>query len=343
MVSDPRFEPIPTDWTIDEVKLDRGLPGASALIDLERYPIAHLAREQLQHLIEDCRSRLAVSGALVLPGFLTPGATTAMAMEGQQLDWAAHHYATDHTVYFDPSDDTLAENHPRRLRVRTDKGNVPYDLIPATSLLRQLYQWDGLLNFIAAVLGEPRLYRHGDPMAALNINAHGEGQELGWHFDRTEFAVTLSLQQSEAGGLFEYVPNLRGETHENYDGVARVIAGDRDGVITLPAEPGTLTLFRGHYSLHRVTPSRGPSKRLMAALSYVREPNVIFSAICAQPVLWPRHSVQRGGIDDHHADYPPGYQSRHGLHRVAWQRRGGSYRRLARWSGLPTAAPRSSN
>jgi hypothetical protein len=39
-----------------------------------------------------------------------------------------------------------------------------------------------------------------------------------------------------------------------------------------------LSLFRGRQSLHRVTPSRGSSKRLLAALSYVTNPDTIFSA-----------------------------------------------------------------
>jgi hypothetical protein len=69
--------------------------------------------------------------------------------------------------------------------------------------------------------------------------------------------------------------NPRGE---NFDAVARVLAGTHDGVRRLAAEPGTLTLFRGHHSLPRVTPGFGPSKRLLAALSYVREPDATFSA-----------------------------------------------------------------
>lgn len=218
------------------------------------------------------------SGALTLAAFLTPDATSALTAEARGLEWAAHEYHADHTVYFEPRDATLPEGHVRRLLVRSDKGGVPYDRIPASALLRRLYCWDGLLNFVAAVLGEPVLYRHADPLAALNINTHGPGQELGWHFDRTDFAVTLSLQQCEEGGIFEYVPNLRSATDEHFDRVARVLAGSREGVKRLPAEPGTLTLFRGHYSLHRVTPGYGPSKRLMAALSYVREPGVMFSA-----------------------------------------------------------------
>lgn len=250
----------------------------ASLINLTRYPIVDVDGPAARALIARCRSDFASSGALVLSGFLTPSATAQLAAEARGLQGEKHRYHTDHTVYFEPHDDGLPENHPRRRRVRTDKCSVPYDLIPRTALLRHLYEWDPLLAFVAAVLGETTLYRHSDPMAALNINVHGEGQELGWHFDRTDFAVTLSLQQSEAGGVFEYVPNLRSDADENYDGVAAILAGSGEGVRYLPAEPGTLTLFRGHYSLHRVSPGSGPSNRLMAALSYTREPEALFSS-----------------------------------------------------------------
>ncbi len=258
---------------LQEISVD-----ASTLVNLARYPIGDLRAPAALELLHDCRQRLAAAGAVTLAGFLTEEATGALTAEARDLEGAAHEYQADHTVYFQPCDESRPAAHALRRRVRTDKGNVPYDRIPADARLRRLYNWDGLLNFVAAVLDEPVLYRHPDPMAALNINTHGPGQELGWHFDRTDFAVTLSLQQCEEGGVFEYVPNLRSAEDENFDGVARVLAGSREGVMSLPAAPGTLTLFRGHHSLHRVTPGFGASKRLMAALSYVRDPTVLFSA-----------------------------------------------------------------
>jgi alkylated DNA repair dioxygenase AlkB len=250
----------------------------AAWVDTVRHPMADLHSAAGRAFVAECRDRLLAAGAVSLPGFLTAAATIDMTEEARALESTAHEYQADHTVYFQPSDDKLPEGHALRRRVRTDKGNVPYDRIPRDSRLRALYNWDGLLNFVAAVLGEPVLYRHPDPMAALNINTHGPGQELGWHFDRTDFAVTLSLQQCEQGGVFEYIPNLRSMHNENFAGVARVLDGSTDGVRCLTAAPGTLTLFRGHYSLHRVTPGSGARKRLMAALSYVTDPDVVFSA-----------------------------------------------------------------
>jgi hypothetical protein len=249
---------------------------ASLLVDLQNYPITDLEHFAARALIERCRFDLLKSGAVVMPGFLTREATASLAAEACGVRGSAHRYTVSHTVYFEPPDETFPSDHPRRVTGKTDKGNVPYDLIPADAKLRHLYQWDGLLNFVAAVLREPLLYRHADPMAALNINIHGPGQELGWHFDRTDLAVTLSLRQSEQGGVFEYVPDLRNDREENFERVARVLAGSDRDVRQLPAEPGTLILFRGRHSLHRVTPSGGPSERLMAALSFVREPNAMF-------------------------------------------------------------------
>jgi len=251
---------------------------ATDLVNVDRYPITDLGRPAARSLIEECRAMLNVSGALALEDFLTPPATAALTREALDLDWSAYQYEVEHTVYFQPCDASRPDDHALRRTVRTEKGTVPCDRIPASASLRRLYGWDPLLRFVSAVLNEPVLYRHPDPLAALNINTHGPGQELGWHFDRTDFAVTLSLQQCERGGLFEYIPDLRTAADENFAAVARVLAGSTEGVRSLPAPPGTLTLFRGHYSLHRVTPSQGAAKRLMAAFSYVRDPEAMFSA-----------------------------------------------------------------
>ena len=259
-----------------KLDIDKAGGKAAALVDLDRYPIHDLASPEGRALVAACRSTFEETGVLALQGFLKPEATALLAAEARGLEGAAYHYATDHTVYFSPPDPDLPADHPRRTTVRTDKGNVPYDLIPRSAHLRAFYEWDATLAFVAAVLCQPELTRHPDPMAALNINVHDEGQELGWHFDRAQFAVTLALQQSEEGGVFQYAPGLRNDADENYPGVARVIAGDAE-VRELTAPPGTLSLFRGHHSLHRVTPGSGPSKRLLAALSYVTEPTT-FSA-----------------------------------------------------------------
>jgi hypothetical protein len=43
-------------------------------------------------------------------------------------------------------------------------------------------------------------------------------------------------------------------------------------VRTMSGEPGTLALFRGHWSPHRVTPVEGDRVRMNAVLSFARVP-----------------------------------------------------------------------
>jgi hypothetical protein len=81
------------------------------------------------------------------------------------------------------------------------------------------------------------LHRSADPLDALQITTFRPGQELGWHFDRSEFSVTVMYQQAEAGGDFEYVPGLRSADDENHPGVRRVLHGDRSGIRVLPSAP----------------------------------------------------------------------------------------------------------
>ena len=85
-----------------------------------------------------------------------------------------------------------------------------------------------------------------------------------WHFDGNDFIVTIMLEKSEQGGAFEYVTGLRSEGQpDDYDGVSAIFQGKRDNVISLPIEPGTLTLFKGKYNLHRASPVGQGDRRMM--------------------------------------------------------------------------------
>ena len=115
-----------------------------------------------------------------------------------------------------------------------------------------------------------------DPLARLNIMGYGDGEGIGWHFDRARFTVTLLLQAPEGGGQFEYRRDLRSEDDPNYEGVARLLAGQDPAVGRLPLAPGTLNLFAGKLAAHRVTPIEGATMRMIAVLSFMEQPDVIF-------------------------------------------------------------------
>ena len=54
---------------------------------------------------------------------------------------------------------------------------------------------------------EPTRSRHNTtgPLSSINLHYAKPGQELGWHFDKSAFAITLMFQPPEHGGAFEYV------------------------------------------------------------------------------------------------------------------------------------------
>lgn len=270
-----------------------GVSDPAALVDGARYPVADLDSVEGARLIAHCHKQLACLGAVALPGFIRPEMIEPMAEEARTLAPLAFQNAKDHTCYFEPVDESFPGGHPRGHLLHTSQGGVASDHIGDDTMLHCLYQWDALMTFIGASLGEPTLYRHADAFAALNINVYDTGQGLNWHFDRTDFSVTLSLQRGDAGGTFEYAPMLRRSGDENYEGVSRVLSGARKGLRRLTFPPGTLAMFQGYNSLHRVTPVRGPRARLAAVLSYVREPGVSFTPY-AQKLFYGRTD----GADD---------------------------------------------
>ena len=249
-------------------------PGYGDVVDLDRYPIGDPAGPAYLELVRACRDQLRGHGVAQLDGFLTPAAVSQMLALADRL--AARAWASDqaHTVYFEPADDSAGPDHPRALRQHSAKKAIAYDQIPAGAPIRRLYESDDLTVFIAAVLGKPALYRSADPLDALEIAIFADGDELGWHFDNSEFSVTVMYQQAAAGGHFDYYPRLRDEHEENYPGVQKVLHGSSDGVLRLPAGPGTLAVFRGQHALHRVTPVSGPRPRINSVLTYGEHPGM---------------------------------------------------------------------
>ena len=224
-------------------------------------------------LVERVRDMLRELGACDLPGFLRPEAVTAAVDGALAVREKAFRTEQTHDIEFSGHDpESLAPDDPLRLRVRSSKDGIAYDHIPADSPVRSLYMSDELLAFVARVLELEPLHRSDDPLGALNLMLYAPGDELGWHFDNADFVVTLMLQAPEEGGTFEYVPMLRSEDDRNDVGVRSLLEGRLPGVRTMSGEPGTLALFRGHWSPHRVTPVEGERVRVNAVLSYARAP-----------------------------------------------------------------------
>jgi len=248
-------------------------------IDLTAYPICEPDAPPGRALVERCRAELAATGACELPGFLTAEATERMTKESEGLIPLGHFADTPATVYIDLPDMSLPEGHPRRAIGRSAVSAIAYDLIPPAHALRQLYEWQPLTDFTAAALGKPRLFPYADPFGALNVAVMKRGDELFWHFDQTDFVVSIALRSAERGGDFEYCPLIRSRGDENFAAVQRVLEGDRGTVRSIPMTPGTLLLFEGRYSMHRVTPIEGRVERLVALLAYDTKPDTVSSEL----------------------------------------------------------------
>jgi hypothetical protein len=249
------------------------------LVDLDRYPIDELDSARAQALVEECRDALRSEGAFRLDGFVRADAVERMAEQARGL--AAQGYPNDdtHNCYFDDEiDESLPEDHPRRIRVRSAQKAVAMDLLPEDFGSRRIYASEEVLAFVAAALEKDVLYLSADPLDGVNMTVYEEGDELGWHFDQSEFSVTLMIQRSEGGGDFEYAPMVRTPDDERYDAVRSVLLGETTPKL-LESDPGTLAFFRGRFSLHRVPPVLGGTPRMNSVLTYSVEPGHMLSAM----------------------------------------------------------------
>src|SRR6202035_3885200 len=125
-------------------------------------------------------------------------------------------------------------------------------------------------------------FPYADPFGALNLAVMGDGDQLQWHFDQTDFVVSLAIQTASVGGDFEVAPRIRRPDDERYEDVAAVLAGDRSTVVTLSMAPGTLLVFARRHSLHRVSPISGPILRHVGLLAYDTKPGTVGSELLRQ-------------------------------------------------------------
>lgn len=242
------------------------------VVDTDRYPAKEVS------FIESCRAKLDETGVLVLPGFIRPASLNVMKQEAAENADKAYFCTQQHSAYLTPHDDALPDNHAKNRQVESSKGCICDDDVPETSPLRVLYDAPEFRAFVMGVTGEKALHPYADPLSSINIHYANRGQELGWHFDNSSFAITLLIEKPDAGSRFEYVKDLRDADagDMSYEGTAAVLDGKTEPQV-LEMDPGTLVLFRGRNSIHRVTPNESDKTRMLAVLAYNAEAGVELS------------------------------------------------------------------
>ena len=244
----------------------------NSVVDQIKYPLSD------KSFISKCRHLIDKDGCVVLPGFLTKNAIKKLIEESSKNESKAFYCKQEHSVYISPADKSFPADHPRNRLVVSTKGCITDDQISEDSYLKALYKSQLFRDFLAETLGEKCLYGYADNLSSINIHYASETQELGWHFDNSSFAVSLLIQEPKKGGEFQYIRNFRSaeKGEMNFDGVNRLLK-DKVKYKSLAMAAGTLVLFRGRNSIHRVTPVVGDVTRILAVLAYNSEPNISLS------------------------------------------------------------------
>jgi hypothetical protein len=275
------------------------VPGGAAdhVIDLDRYPLGEPADPRLVEVVRRVHADLAADGCSVIPEFVRPAQREVLRRESAEIAPLAYFDVETVNVYNTAPDPGLPEGHPARTTMLRGNAFVARDLIPADSVLARLYHDPGLQRFVAACFGLDRVHELADPLSGLVLNVLQPGRGHPWHFDTNEFTVSMLTQLPQAGGEFDYCPQIRSATDENLGQVAAVLDGHAPALIrTLQLRPGDLQLFRGRYSLHRVRPVAGDIPRLSAILAYSERPGVVGSAERTRQLfgrLAPAHADRR--------------------------------------------------
>ena len=247
------------------------------ILDLGRYPLHQPGSPAWLELVEHCKADLAKDGMFNLAGLVREEALSRIVAEVKPvMETLSFTHKRSHNIYFMKSIPGLPEDHPALARTETINHTVCADQIPQ-SIVAQVYEWAPLIVFLAATMEKQALYPMRDWLARMNVMGYREGEALNWHFDRSEYTTTLLLQAPEVGGDFVYRSDLRTAEDPNYEGVARLMRGEDPDVKTLKLSAGTLNVFRGRNTAHKVSTVKGKRDRMIAVFTYYEKPGVMFT------------------------------------------------------------------
>ena len=276
------------------------------IVDLDQYPIHNLNSPIIKKLIERCKGELEENRCSTISNFILPESLKVMRSElEKQLDEVYMSKESINAYLYTKDDPSLSKDHPKRNFMNRYNGYLNSDCFSNNSEMKFLYETEELLKFVSACLGVSPIYRWADPLACHAYNVMKPEGVLPWHFDSCEFTLSLMIQKPEKGGVFEYCPNIREPGNENFEEVKKVLDGDRARVRQLKLEPGDLQIFKGRFTLHRVTKVEGKKSRYMCIPAYVLDPwrvntpehsKAIYGKIL--PIHIERNQVRSDGLTD---------------------------------------------
>ncbi len=271
---------------------------AGQVIDTARYPLPDPASAGWTRVVSRVRHELQNHGCSVLPNFIRSSRRAALRLECAAIAPLAYYDVETVNAYNIATDASLPADHPGRIALRRGNAFVARDRIHEDFIIHQLYTDELFKYFIACCFELPQVHELADSLAGLCLNVLNPGMEHPWHFDTNEFTVSMLTQEPQAGGVFEYCPNIRSAQAENFADVRAVLAGRGGHLIRrLSLRPGDLQLFKGRYSLHRVTSVHGATARHCAIFAYCERPGVVGSVARTRQLfgrVLPEHLAAEG-------------------------------------------------
>ncbi len=149
--------------------------------------------------------------------------------------------------------------------------------MPGTVVVH-LCEWPILAAFPGATMDRPAPSTTDDPLARLKAMSCGAGDTLKRHFDRSEFTTTPLLDAPEAGGEFEYLTDPPQATDATCGGGARLLRGKDPDRKRRAVSPGTLNIFRGRNTAHRMAPVQRAQPRIISVFSFHERLGLRFTA-----------------------------------------------------------------
>jgi predicted 2-oxoglutarate/Fe(II)-dependent dioxygenase YbiX len=247
------------------------------ILNLDRYPLDQPGTPQWKALVDRCKADLVRDGMFNLEGLVRDDALPRIVAEVRPvMDTLSFTHTREHNIYFMKTVPGLPDDHPALVKTKTTNHTVCADQIPQ-SIVAHIYEWAPMILFLAATMEKQALYPMRDWLARMNVMAYRDGEALNWHFDRSEYTTTLLLQSAEEGGDFVYRSDLRTADDPNYEGVARLMRGEDPEVKTLKLSAGSLNVFKGKNTAHKVSTVKGSRERMIAVFTYYEKPGVMFS------------------------------------------------------------------
>ena len=210
---------------------------------------------------------LESEGILIFNSFINRKGLINLQKEASDLKYLSYKSSSEYNVYVSEYDNSFPDDSPRNRIMSTSKKCVPNDLIPNDSILQTLYNSKAIRSFFMDLLNKKELFPYSDPLSSININYYDKGDALGWHFDNSDFTITLLIKNCEKGGIYEFFNDMRyKDGKEDYNFVEKILDKKVTGT-KVDSFEGDLMIFKGNKSIHQVTAVE-KGERILVTFNY---------------------------------------------------------------------------